>query len=228
MSKVIKNNLACILICLIVIACIYAILTIKLNLFWRFGLSEKADNINEIIVNLSYSVLAGAIFYLFVDIIPFCIKRKKMRMVILTKLNKLKGSIHKAKTAIYLPPFSKMPNAKEKFIEDFNCKDMNDAYQLGVDGFKNIKEFFFYNKMEIQTLIQDILNYSSFLTQTELETLAMVNTSKYVNDFFFMKDFEMLKIRPDLYDNQKEIGESIFMIEELMSKIETRNKTKAL
>ena len=105
---------------------------------------------------------------------------------------------------------------------------MNDAYQLGVGGFKNLKEFFFYNKMEIQTQIQDILNYSSFLTQTELETLAMVNTSKYVNDFFFMKDFEMLKIRPDLYDNQKEIGESIFMIEELMSKIETRNKTKAL
>ena len=56
----------------------------------------------------------------------------------------------------------------------------------------------------------------------------MVNTSKYVNDFFFMKDFEMLKIRPDLYDNQKEIGESIFMIEELMSKIETCNKVKAL
>lgn len=228
MCKVIKNNLAGFLICLIVIACIYAIFTIKLNMFWRVGFSENAENINEIIVNLSYSVLAGAIFYFFVDVLPFVSKRKKMRIVILTKLNKLKGSIHKAKTAIYLPPFSNVPNTKEKFIEDFNCKDMNDAYQLSVGGFKNLKEFFYYNKMEIQTQIQDILNYSSFLTHTELETLTMVNTSKYVNEFFFMKDFEMLKIRPDLYDNQKEIGESIFLIEELMSKIDTRNKVKAL
>lgn len=228
MRKVIKNNLAGILICLVVLACVYAIFTIKLNLFWRVGLSKNANSINEIIVNLSYSVLAGAIFYVFVDVLPYLSKRKKMRMVILTKLNKLKGTIHKAKTAIYLPPFSNMPNTKEKFIEDFNCKDMNDAYQLGVGGFKNLKEFFIYNKIEIQTQIQEILNYSSFLTQTELETLAMVNTSKYINDFFFMKDFDMLKIRPDLYDNQKEIGESIFMIEELMSKIETRNKIKAL
>ncbi|MDE7427213.1 MAG: hypothetical protein K2M79_05385 [Muribaculaceae bacterium] len=212
----------------VALICIYAILTIKLDMFWRICVSENADNINEIILNLSYSLLAAVFFYIFIEAIPFYLTRNKIRVVILNKLNELKGSIHKAKTAIYLPSFRNIPNTETEFVKDFSNKDMSDAYQLGVGGFKDLKDFFAHNKINIRTQIQDILSYSSFLTETEIEILASINTSKYVNDYFFVKDFEMLKIRADLYDNQKEIGESIFAIDKLINTIQTRNKKKTL
>lgn len=220
-----KVNIITLIVALI---CVYAILTIKLGIFWRIGTSENADNINEIILNLSYSLLAAVFFYIFIEAIPFYFKRKKIRVVILNKLHELKGNIHKAKTAIYLPPFRDMPSTKTEFVEDFENKDMNDAYQLGVGGFKNLKDFFAHNKINIRTQIQDVLGYSSFLTEREIEVLAAINISKYVNDYFFVKDFEMLKMRADLYDNQKEIGESIFAIDKLINTIQTRNNKRTL
>jgi len=212
----------------LVIVCIYAILTIKLGIFWKIGECQKADSINEVIVNLSYSILAAAIFYFIIDFIPFYSKRNKIRRIIFIKMNELRAKIHKAKTAIYIPPFSNMPSSKSDFISDFENKDMTQAYQLGIGGFKNLEHFFAVNKTEIKNLIQDIVAYSEYLYDDEVEILAKINSSKYINHFFFTKDYEMLKIRHDLYDNQKEIGESIYNINELIKRINIPYNERAI
>lgn len=207
------------MILLVVIACMYAILTIKLNLFWHIGVSEKAEGINEIILNLSYSVLAAVIFYIFIDVLPFYAKKKKVRQILLTMIKGLRSDIEKAKNAIYLPPFTGLARTQNEFISDFENKDMMDAYCLGIYGFKNLKEFFDHNKGQIRSTIHGLLGYSEFLTDKEIKTLADINSSKYINDYFFIRDFENLANNPDLYDNQKEVGASIYQIYELICKI---------
>lgn len=204
---------------LVVLACIYAILTIKLDIFWHIGTSSNADNINEIILNLSYSILAAVIFYIFIDVIPFYTKRKKVRQVLSIMISGIKSDIRDAKNAIYLPPFTNVAKTQNDFVSDFENKDMMDAYCLGIYGFKNLREFFNHNKVQIRNSIHNVLSYSEFLTDTEIKILADINSSKYINEHFFIKDFENIKEHPDLYTNQKEIGKSIFQISELISKI---------
>lgn len=207
------------MIFLVVLACIYAILTIKLDLFWKFGEWQKADNINDIIVNLSYSILAAVIFYVFIDIVPYYTKKRKMRQVLRTKIDRIKQDLNSAKNAIYLPPFTEVAKTRDEYITDFANKNLYDAYCLGIYGFKNIREYLEYNRTQIRNSILEILSYSDFLTEKEVKTLADINSSLYINEYLFIKDFEMIQIQPDLYNNQKEIGESIYNINELIKKI---------
>lgn len=207
------------MIILVVIACFYAILTIKLDIFWKIGDLEKADSINDIILNLSYSILAAVIFYIFIDVIPYYTKKKKMREVLRTKIDRIKQDINSAKTAIYLPPFTEMAKTKDGFVNDFENKDMKDAYCLGLFRFKSLMEFFEHNKEQIRNSIHEILGYSEFLTEKEVEILADINSSKYINSYFFIKDFENLQHQPALFNNQREIGNSIYSINELIKKL---------
>lgn len=208
-----------IMISFVVIVCFYAILTIKLDIFWKFGELEKADSINDIILNLSYSILAAVIFYIFIEVIPYYTKKKKMRQVLRTKIDRIKQDLNSAKNAIYLPPFTEVAKTRDGYITDFANKNLYDAYCLGIYGFKNIREYLEYNRTQIRNSILEILSYSDFLTEKEVKTLADINSSLYINEYLFIKDFEMMKIQPDLYNNQKEIGESIYSINELIKKV---------
>lgn len=207
------------MISLVVIACFYAILTIKLDIFWKIGELEKADSINDIILNLSYSILAAVIFYIFIDVIPYYTKKKKMREVLRTKIDRIKQDVNSAKNAIYLPPFTEMAKTKDGFVNDFENKDMKDAYYLGLYHFKSLIEFFDHNKEQIRNSIHEILGYTEFLTEKEVEILADINSSKYINSHFFIKDFENLQSQPALFNNQREIGNSIYSINELIKKL---------
>jgi len=44
-----------------------------------FGEASNADDRNEVMLNMSYSYLAGAIFYFFVTWLPYKIRSRKMR-----------------------------------------------------------------------------------------------------------------------------------------------------
>lgn len=54
----------------IALICLYAIFQIKFDFAFWFGCSKKAEAWNEIITNLSYSYLAGFIFYLLTVTLP--------------------------------------------------------------------------------------------------------------------------------------------------------------
>ncbi|MDE6853619.1 MAG: hypothetical protein K2J38_01030, partial [Muribaculaceae bacterium] len=164
-------------------------------------------------------ILAAVIFYIFIDVIPYYTKKKKMREVLRTKIDRIKQDINSAKTAIYLPPFTEMAKTKADFVNDFENKDMKDAYFLGLFRFKSLMEFFEHNKTQIRNSIHEILGYSEFLTEKEVEILADINSSKYINSLFFIKDFENLQHQPALFNNQREIGNSIYSINELIKKL---------
>ena len=142
-----------------------------------------------------------------------------MRQVLRTKINRIKQDLISAKNAIYLPPFTDTAKTREGYLKGFANKNLYDAYCLGLYGFKNIKEYLEYNRTQIRNSILEILSYSDFLTEKEVKILADINSSLYINGYIFIKDFEMIKIKPELYNNQEEIGESIYNINELVKKL---------
>ena len=54
----------------ITLACIYIICHLGLGWFFPVGASDNSENVNKVLLNLSYSFMAAFIFYLFVEYFP--------------------------------------------------------------------------------------------------------------------------------------------------------------
>ena len=59
------------------IACIYLICHIGLGWFFPIGTSDNFEKINNVLINLSYSYMAGFTFYLLVEYFPKRVAQKK-------------------------------------------------------------------------------------------------------------------------------------------------------
>ena len=80
--------------CLVILSllCLYAIVTIKLGWFWTIGVAKNYVQINEIIINLSYSYIAGIVVYLLTIVLPVYFEKKRLRPVINEKINDIKNA----------------------------------------------------------------------------------------------------------------------------------------
>ena len=61
----------------ICVLCLYAVIQIRLGLFWNIGYAENAGAVNAIIEGLSYSYIAAYLFYILTSFLP-AKRRKKM------------------------------------------------------------------------------------------------------------------------------------------------------
>lgn len=61
----------------ICVICLYAVIQIRLGLFWNIGYVENAEAVNAIIEGLSYSYIAAYLFYILTSFLP-AKRRKKM------------------------------------------------------------------------------------------------------------------------------------------------------
>lgn len=61
----------------ICVLCLYAVIQIRLGLFWNIGYVENAEAVNAIIEGLSYSYIAAYLFYILTSFLP-AKRRKKM------------------------------------------------------------------------------------------------------------------------------------------------------
>lgn len=64
------NKIAKIFLWLITGISIYIFFCIGLGWFWTIGSSENHERINQVLLNLSYSYIAGLIFYILIEFIP--------------------------------------------------------------------------------------------------------------------------------------------------------------
>ena len=103
-----------------------AIFVIQLTGWRPFGFAERADEINSIIVNLSYSYLAAVIFYIIVNYLPQIHRHKIMRHMIKSYLIRMKNTMQRCIKGINLYSLKqneKFPS-KEHFIKQFGEKDL--------------------------------------------------------------------------------------------------------
>ena len=74
-------------------ASIYAICNIELDWFWSIPVRYNPENINRVLLNLSYSYLAGYIFYLLVTEIPYLHRKQRFCKLLSKKYDSLKNQI---------------------------------------------------------------------------------------------------------------------------------------
>jgi hypothetical protein len=71
----------------IFIVSVFTIVVIKFNFF--IGTSDYAENINDMLVNLSYSYIAAYLFYLMTSRMPVVMRRKKLMPVIQKRIEEI-------------------------------------------------------------------------------------------------------------------------------------------
>ena len=205
-------NIFCFIIAFFSAAAIYIILLTE----WRpFGLAEKAQEINTIIVNLSYSLLAATIFHVVINYLPEYFRNKIMREKINLNLERIKYLIQQCVSDIDLYSFHfniKIPS-KEIFIKQFSNKDLTPP----CDYLTLLKR----NNLEINSLIDFLLIISEFLSDDEIRTLFKIKDSLFLTTPIDPKDYIQNEYGTQIEtpNNQEKIAESIYDIYELIKKL---------
>ena len=178
------------------------------------------DKLCVSLINILYSIIAAAIFYLIVDYLPFVRKRKSMRILINSKLSELNELIRLCKEI----PTSRF-NMKSTTYKD--CKEYaEEFYKIDLEE-KSIfsssqtwKEYLESHKEQIVENVVTLLNFSDYLTEKELKNLTLIKSSIFIVQPIFPKNNDLTEDIIDSYpNNQKEIGESIYKIHELIKGI---------
>ena len=131
------------------IVCIYIINFTE----WRpLGTADKYEEVNDVIVNLSYSYLAATIFHIVMIVLPELRRKKIMRNKIRSYFSRMKSAIKISITHIHLyslklKDYRILP--KEEFLVKFSKKDLNSP----CDYLNLLK----HTRTEINLLIESLL-----------------------------------------------------------------------
>ena len=161
---------------------------------WRFNVSiNKHCEINEIIVNISYSYIAAFIFHLVVNEFPKKQRENIMRRKVNAYMKIIRSSIR-------------------------NCI-------MSINAFRLDDKIAVPTKEEIKLKVEQILVIQDCLSDKELDVLLSINDSLFLTEDIrpteYINDGDCEQEIPG--SNQKEIGESIYNIYELLNNIYYEN-----
>ena len=204
----IKNNIIFIILTIITILAVFCVFYYKTECYCT------------IIKNVSYSIIAAYIFYVTMDYIPFVRKKKIMRNLIDMQLSKLYGIVYDCINGV-ISPFSLNPKIykdKEDFANDFYSANLEEKIEKFTSNTR--KSYLELNKGKIIEYSISILNYREFLSEKELDSLTLIRSSAFLTQILSPRNFDLPDNLIDTYpNNQREIGESIYEIYELMKEI---------
>lgn len=173
--------------CLVILTllCLYAIANIKLGCFWSIGIAENYVEINEIIINLSYSYIAGIVVYLLTIVLPVYFEKKRLQPIINEKIGDIGIMLTNmmvgfpAATAINSPDISDIDGCKKLL----KSADWNTNNLLPIYGRNNkLCQTFYFDFENIQTEIANfILCYKPQLTTTQLLYLEKIRNASFMS-----------------------------------------------
>ena len=73
----------------ICVLCLYAVIQIRLGLFWNIGYAENAGAVNAIIEGLSYSYIAAYLFYILTSFLPTKRRKKMLTPIIRERVQRI-------------------------------------------------------------------------------------------------------------------------------------------
>jgi hypothetical protein len=218
MEKTIK-----IILWIISLLSLYAVGNIGLGWFNTFGESTNYERINSVLLNLSYSYLAGLIFYLLVSYFPYKFRQDKFKPIIKTKTENLYNQINACVVTFHnvenntLIQNITLPELKEKI-------NKNDLYNLSfyshLVGYQmNNFEFLNKTRQNIFSLIESILLYREYMSSFDIEQIESIKDSKY---FHLIKVYENTPTAKMYYQSKlfkHELANEIFKIIDSVKKL---------
>lgn len=158
----------------IALICLYAIFQIKFDFAFWIGCSENAGAWNEIITNLSYSYLAGFIFYILTVTLPHMKMKGKVHGALDSKLNSIRTNYEACVESVY-PPLKAMSLdiTREEAVDNFKAVSFFQKCKMGY--FQNaeisVVEYIRYKHQENIKLAAELLEYKPWLSS---ETIAQI------------------------------------------------------
>lgn len=165
----------------IALICLYAIFQIKFNFAFWMGYSEKADAWNEIITNLSYSYLAGFIFYLLTVTLPHKKMKGKVKVALDSKLNMIRSNYKACVESVYHPlKAMSLDITKDEAIANFKEVSFYQKCKMGYFQDKDISVVDYIRLKHQENVIRaaELLEYKPWLSS---ETVAQIEEIRNSN-----------------------------------------------
>lgn len=165
----------------IALICLYAIFQIKFNFAFWIGYSEKADAWNEIITNLSYSYLAGFIFYLLTVTLPHKKMKGKVKVALDSKLNMKRSNYKACVESVYHPlKAMSLDITKDEAIANFKEVSFYQKCKMGYFQDKDISVVDYIRLKHQENVIRaaELLEYKPWLSS---ETVAQIEEIRNSN-----------------------------------------------
>lgn len=158
----------------IALICLYAIFQIKFDIAFWIGCSENAGAWNEIITNLSYSYLAGFIFYFLTVTLPHMKMKRKVHGALDSKLHSIRTNYKACVESVY-PPQKAMPLdiTKEAAVGNFKAVSFFQKSKMGYfqDAEISVVGYIRLKHQENIKLAAELLEYKPWLSS---ETIAQI------------------------------------------------------
>ena len=194
---------------------VYIILNVGLGWFWAIGSCENANRVNQVLLNLSYSYIAGCIFYLLVTYFPEMQRKKTLRPAIKLKIEDLRKQINACiQTFEKNEDWNLIDNISKEQLTNLimNANMYDNSYYAKTIGYtQNHLQFLHATRDNVFAIIEQILSYKEYLSAEQLLLIEKIHDSTYfhltkvyentpVAMMFYSSDKYKLAMISDLYD----------------------------
>lgn len=196
----------------IAIVSVYAILQIKLDFAFWIANSDKADAYNEIITNLSYSYLAGFIFFLLTVTLPHWKMRTKIRKALEGKTNTICSNYKACVESVVPLPKTVLPTiTREEAVENFKAVSYHQPCRLTAIQNTNVS-IVVYIKLkhdENKRLATELLEYKPWLSSETIAKIEEIRNSNLPTIIITLTN-TIMKDQMDNENGRKMLGEMVF------------------
>jgi len=206
--------------------CLYIICCVGLGWFWTIGSAINSERINNVSINLSYSFIAGLIFYIFVSYLPNKAKIKKLKPVIDLKIKDLYNQINAC-----VQTFDDKENhdiikliTKDELTKVIQKVDMYDnSFYANIVGYNmNNLKFLNSTKGNVFEIIESLTGYKEYMATEETLNLETIRDSTF---FHLTKVYEETPVARIYYSSQQFRNELIKDLYEIIICVRKLNKS---
>lgn len=185
---------------------------------YYFKRNEDMTVIN-IFANIAYSLLAATIFYLMIDVVPTYRKNQIIKKRINRQFIRIKEEIRLCKSVLRPFDLDKYNSlSRDEYIVEFKKLNLNTKY-ISKNGI-SIKEYLIRQQGQLELLLNQLLEYNQHLDNKELKVINDILDSAFLMNSIIPIDYDVPDQELHTYpNNQREIGESIYDISELIKQI---------
>ena len=151
-----------------------------------------ADNINKVLLNISYSYITGFLVYLLTVLLPHALRRKKIKSILETKFETIKSKINASVMSIYLiEAEEKTIPAKDLFIKEFVAQNITDKkYKLQTGLDLTLFESLVKERKDIERKISEIIEYHNYLSTDSLTLIERIRDSEYFSTLIILEGYQ--------------------------------------
>jgi hypothetical protein len=201
---------------ILTLICLYIILCVGLGWFWTIGYSDNSENINQVLINLSYSYIAGLIFYFLISFLPYRLKIEKLKPAITFKIDSLykqiKACAQSFDTKENTDIIEKTTLDELKIVLDKNGMYDNSFQAREVGYIMNNFQFLNSTRNNAFDIIDSLLGYKEFMKMEQVVEIEKIRDS----DFFrLVKTYEDTPIAKHYYSSsefKEALAEDLFEI----------------